>query len=241
MGGAKTGGIADTDPNGTALIVAHAGINNRGIKVGAAPTKGTIVCEKGGDPNLGAAPSICSDGTFKYIHLGEEPVGAGPHDTFQYILTDGVCQQDVVVNIVVTETNDCPIGTADEYAVNEGQTININTASGAGGGVILGTVGGAKTSGAADADVDSNDAGLTATLEPGQGPSNHNVGGAGAFVLNANGTFSYTHDGGPSTTDTFQYRLNDQEGCTNAGPYTVTINITQTNDCPVIVLSLIHI
>jgi len=229
VGGAKTVGVADTDPNGTPLTVASAGINNRGIKTGAAPTKGTIVCEKGGDPNLGAAPSICSDGTFKYIHGGDEPVGAGPHDTFQYILTDGVCQVDVVVNIVVTETNDCPVGVADGYAVDEGQTININSKAGNDGGVILGTTNVVKIAGGVDADIDSDPNTLTATIVGGSGPNNHD----GVFTLNANGTFIYTHDGGASITDSFQYTLNDQEGCAASTPITVTITITPTNDCPV--------
>ncbi len=233
VGGSKTGGAADTDPNGTPLTIASAGINNRGIKT--APTKGTIVCEKGGDPNLGAAPSICSDGTFKYTHNGDEP-GAGVDDFFEYILTDGTCQVDVRVDLNVNPQNDCPVGTADTYEVNEGQTLDINTKAGAGGGVILGTVGGAKSGGAADSDVDSNDNTLTAALSGG-GPSHGvltcptNV-GLGTPAICTDGTFRYVHDGGAAVTDSFQYTLNDGDNCNNAGPFTVTINITQTNDCP---------
>ena len=192
VGGSKTGGAADTDPNGTPLTIASAGINNRGIKT--APTKGTIVCEKGGDPNLGAAPSICSDGTFKYTHNGDEP-GAGVDDFFEYILTDGTCQVDVRVDLNVNPQNDCPVGTADTYEVNEGQTLDINTKAGAGGGVILGTVGGAKSAGAADSDVDSNDNTLTAALSGG-GPSHGvltcptNV-GLGTPAICTDGTFRY--------------------------------------------------
>ena len=233
VGGSKTGGAADTDPNGTPLTIASAGINNRGIKT--APTKGTIVCEKGGDPNLGAAPSICSDGTFKYTHNGDEP-GAGVDDFFEYILTDGTCQVDVRVDLNVNPRNDCPVGTADTYEVNEGLTLDINTKAGAGGGVILGTVGGAKSAGAADSDVDSNDNTLTAALSGG-GPSHGvltcptNV-GLGTPAICTDGTFRYVHDGGAAVTDSFQYTLNDGDDCNNAGPFTVTINITQTNDCP---------
>jgi len=233
VGGSKTGGAADTDPNGTPLTIASAGINNRGIKT--APTKGTIVCEKGGDPNLGAAPSICSDGTFKYTHNGDEP-GAGVDDFFEYILTDGTCQVDVRVDLNVNPQNDCPVGTADTYEVNEGLTLDINTKAGAGGGVILGTVGGAKSGGAADSDVDSNDNTLTAALSGG-GPSHGvltcptNV-GLGTPAICTDGTFRYVHDGGAAVTDSFQYTLNDGDDCNNAGPFTVTINITQTNDCP---------
>ena len=56
------------------------------------------------------------------------------------------------VSQVTISVNACPTGQADTYSVNEGQFININTAAGAGGGVILGTVGGSKTGGAADTD-----------------------------------------------------------------------------------------
>ena len=190
---------------------------------------------KRGDPNLGAAPSICSDGTFKYTHNGDEP-GAGVDDFFEYILTDGTCQVDVRVDLNVNPQNDCPVGTADTYEVNEGQTLDINTKAGAGGGVILGTVGGAKSAGAADSDVDSNDNTLTAALSGG-GPSHGvltcptNV-GLGTPAICTDGTFRYVHDGGAAVTDSFQYTLNDGDGCNNAGPFTVTINITQTNDCP---------
>ena len=92
------------------------------------------------------APAICPDGTFRYVHNA----GQGVNDTFDYVLNDGECQ--VNVSQVTISVNACPTGQADTYSVNEGQFININTAAGAGGGVILGTVGGSKTGGAADTD-----------------------------------------------------------------------------------------
>ena len=138
-----------------------------------------------------------------------------------------ICGPSITTPESQLNVNSCPSGQNDTYEVDEGSTININTAAGAGGGVILGTVGGSKTGGAADSDVDSNDNNITATKA--SDPSNH----VGAFILNANGTFIYTHDGSETTTDSFTYNLNDQDGCATAGPFTVNININPVNDCPV--------
>ena len=138
-----------------------------------------------------------------------------------------ICGANITTPTSQLIVNNCPTGQNDTYEVNEGASININTASGAGGGVILGTVGGSKTGGAADSDTDSNDNNLTATKVT--DPSNHD----GVFTLNANGTFIYTHDGSETTSDSFTYTLDDQDGCATAGPFTVNITINPVNDCPV--------
>ena len=49
----------------------------------------------------------------------------------------------------------------------------------------------------------------------------------------ANGTFSYTHDGSETATDTFFYTLSD--GVNNV-TVTVTIQIDAVNDCPTVVV-----
>tara|TARA_B100000767_G_scaffold268869_1_gene289825 strand:- start:2972 stop:8137 length:5166 start_codon:yes stop_codon:yes gene_type:complete len=53
-----------------------------------------------------------------------------------------------------------------------------------------------------------------------------------AFAFSATGTFTYTHDGSETTTDTFLYKTND--GLSDGNTVTVTINITPVNDCPVV-------
>ena len=54
-----------------------------------------------------------------------------------------------------------------------------------------------------------------------------------AFVVNSNtGTFTYTHDGSETTTDTFFYRAFD--GAAYGDTVSVTINITPVNDCPTV-------
>ena len=84
----------------------------------------------------------------------------------------------------------------------------------------------------ADTDIDSDVNNLRISLvNPGTGPNNGNV------TINADklGGFTYQHDGSETIVDQFQYTLDDQDGCTAAGPFNVTINVTPVNDCPVAV------
>src|SRR5206468_7613863 len=60
----------------------------------------------------------------------------------------------------------------------------------------------------------------------------------GSVTLNANGTFSYSHDGSETTTDSFTYKTCDN-GTTNGAPdakcsgtATVSITVTPVNDAP---------
>src|SRR5437867_3675397 len=61
----------------------------------------------------------------------------------------------------------------------------------------------------------------------------------GSVTLNADGTFSYSHDGSETTTDSFTYKTCDN-GTTNGSPdakcsptATVSITVTPVNDPPV--------
>src|SRR3989475_374088 len=63
----------------------------------------------------------------------------------------------------------------------------------------------------------------------------------GSVTLNANGTFSYSHDGSETTTDSFTYKTCDN-GTTGSPPVadpkcsataTVSITVTPGNDPPV--------
>ena len=48
---------------------------------------------------------------------------------------------------------------------------------------------------------------------------------ASSFVLNADGTFSYTHDGTENFSDSFTYIVSDANGgVTDTGTVTITIN-----------------
>ncbi len=53
----------------------------------------------------------------------------------------------------------------------------------------------------------------------------------GTLVFNADGTYTYTHDGGPATSDSFTFTVTDGEF--TSGLYTVAITITQLNAAPI--------
>ena len=65
-------------------------------------------------------------------------------------------------------------------------------------------------------DSDPNGNALTAILV--SGPSS-----AAAFTLNANGTFSYTHNNGAATSDSFTYRASDGVNLSNIVTASITI------------------
>ena len=55
---------------------------------------------------------------------------------------------------------------------------------------------------------------------------------ASDFTLQTSGTFTYTHDGSETTTDSFTYRAFD--GAKFGNTVTVTIQINPVNDCPTV-------
>jgi len=133
------------------------------------------------------------------------------NDSFTYTINDGHGHTSsatvaVTVNPVVL-VNHSPISVADSFTVSEGGTA---TTLDSGATSLL----------ANDTDPDNNP--LVAILVT--GPVH------GSLTLNANGTFSYTHNGSETTSDSFTYRAND--GSLNGNIVTVTINITPVNDAP---------
>ena len=104
--------------------------------------------------------------------------------------------------------NNPPVAIADAITVAEGGTVTVLDS-----GVF------SVLANDTDADGDA----LTAILVA--GPAN------GTITLNANGTFSYTHDGSETITDSFTYKAND--GTSDSNTVTVTITITPVNEPPV--------
>ncbi|AWB67163.1 hypothetical protein C2869_12270 [Saccharobesus litoralis] len=111
------------------------------------------------------------------------------------------------LNVIVSNTNDAPTAQADSFQLAEGGNLNVS----AGFGVLIN-----------DADIDNGDS-LTAVLI--SQPSF-----ASSFTLNADGSFSYNHNGSEVTTDRFTYVAND--GTSNSQTVTVTLNLTAVNDQP---------
>jgi len=148
--------------------------------------------------------TLNANGTFSYTHNGSETTS----DSFTYKVNDGTVDGNTVtVTIGVTPVNDAPVAVADSITVAEGGTATI-------------LVGGATSVLANDSDADGNT--LNAILVT--GPTN------GTLTLNANGTFSYTHNGSETTSDSFTYKVND--GTVDGNTVTVTIGVTPVNDAP---------
>ena len=101
--------------------------------------------------------------------------------------------------------NAAPVANPDAYSVDEGATLEI------------------VASGVLANDQDSDGDPLSAQLI--SGPVH------GILMLTADGSFSYTHDGSETTTDSFQYRVSDGNG--GIDTTTVSLAISPVNDAPV--------
>ena len=148
--------------------------------------------------------TLNADGTFSYTHNGSENFS----DSFTYRVTDNDGQtSDATVTITITPVSDqTPVANPDTITVAEGGTATLLD-------------GGA-------ASVLANDTGLgdvPVTVSLVSGPTQ-----SAAFSLNADGTFSYTHNGSENFSDSFTYRVTDNDGQTSDA--TVTITITPVSD-----------
>ena len=125
-------------------------------------------------------------------------------DKFKYTVKDPLNATDTsTVTVTVAGANDAPVAVNDAASVNEGGTVIGNVLSN-------------------DTDVDLEP--LTAVLDT--GPAH-----ASSFMLTADGSFIYTHDGGETTSDSFAYHAND--GTVDSNIATVTITVNPANDPPV--------
>ncbi|MDH5447108.1 MAG: Ig-like domain-containing protein [Gammaproteobacteria bacterium] len=143
------------------------------------------------------------DGSFDYTHNG----GESSSDSFTYRANDGDIDSNVAtVTITITPENDAPVAVADPYSVDEAGTLTTVVATG-----VLSN----------DTDIDGDT--LTAILV--DSPAN-----ASSFTLNSDGTFTYTHDGSETTSDSFTYKAND--GTVDSNTVTVSITVNPVNDEP---------
>ncbi|WP_428623350.1 retention module-containing protein [Sedimenticola sp.] len=109
---------------------------------------------------------------------------------------------------VVTPVNDAPDAVNDAASGNEGSTITVLT-------------GGATSVLANDTDAEGNPLTVTSFTQPANG----------TVTVNSDGTFSYTHDGSETTSDSFTYTISDGQGGTDTA--TVNLTIVAVNDAPV--------
>jgi VCBS repeat-containing protein len=149
--------------------------------------------------------TLNADGTFTYTPVVDAPGTT----TFTYRASDGTADSNIVtVTITANAVNHPPVAINDAITVAEGGTATTLT-----GGAI---------SVLAD-DIDAEQDPLTASVVA--GPAH------GTLTLNPDGTFSYTHDGSETFTDSFTYVAND--GVASGNVATVSITINPVNDAPV--------
>ena len=166
-----------------------------------------------GNPAQGTVALNPATGTFTYT----PNMGYNGSDSFVVTISDGNGGSTTSkVTIGVNPVNDAPVANADSINVTEG-----------GGATTL--VGGATSVLANDTDAELDP--LTAILV--SGPAN------GTLTLNADGTFSYLHNGSETTTDSFTYKVND--GTEDGNVVTVNINVTPVNDAPITIADKIKV
>lgn len=152
-----------------------------------------------------------ADGTFTYTHDGTENFT----DQFTYRVLDanGGPTSTAVVSITITPVNDnTPIGVTDQLILDEGTSRSL----------LVGNIASLLNN---DTDEDLPFDQLLIQTTPFVPPQ------FGTVTLNANGTFSYTHDGSETLADSFQYRVIDAVGHASVG--TVSITINPVNDNPI--------
>ena len=142
------------------------------------------------------------DGTFSYTHDSSETIS----DSFTYKANDNSVDSEIAtVTITVSPVNDAPVVSDHLIQVDEG-----------GIAIVLDNSETSVLYNASDIEEDS----FTAIVET--------VPAHGILVLDTDGTFSYTHDGSDTLTDSFTYRADDSNLTSEIG--TVSIIINPDND-----------
>src|SRR6185503_1728393 len=168
-------------------------------------------------PTNASSFSLAADGSFTY----QANLNFSGQDSFTYRLNDGGGVNNIsntaTVVINIAPVNDAPVANPDSYLVEEDTLLNANNA----------TAGNPRaTVRANDTDVDNTLSSLTATLEPGLGPTH-----ALTFALNADGSFTYQATLDYQGPDSFVYRITDSGGLFSTA--TASITVTEKNDPPV--------
>ena len=145
------------------------------------------------------------------IDLTGITAGAGARLSFDLLGFGDRTSTIVLDNVLLTngQPTAAPIAVNDSYSVAEGSTLLVPFTSG-----LLQN----------DTDSDTSAFSLTALLQT--APTH------GTLTLNADGSFTYIHNGSETLTDSFTYRVSDGINFSNLA--TVSLTITPVNDTPVI-------
>ena len=130
-----------------------------------------------------------------------------------------------IIELTVTQDNDPSLfGTGSDTpvvtSVNDTPDAVDDAASGSEGGSISVLSGGATSVLVNDSDADGNPLTVSSFTQPANG----------TVTVNPDGSFSYTHDGGESTSDSFTYTVSDGQGGSDTA--TVNLTISGVNDVP---------
>jgi len=154
--------------------------------------------------NNNNTPADPSDDYVNYEPDEDYYSNGAPPDVFNYWITNDDGSDWASVEVTVNSVNDAPVAVDDTNTVAEGDTLNESAP-----GVL-----------ANDSDVDGDT--LTVNTTPVSDVSH------GTLTLYADGSYDYEHDGGESTSDSFEYEISDGHDGTDTAM--VDITITPVND-----------
>ena len=145
--------------------------------------------------------TLNGNGSFTYTPA----VDSNGTDSFTYKVNDGgtVDSNTATVTITVNPVNDPPVAADDSASVATGGTVT-----------LLDT---GQTSLLAN-DLDPEGESLLVTTIPVSGPS------SGTLILQTDGTFSYTHDGSATSSDSFVYEACDPLGLCDTATVSITVD-----------------
>jgi hypothetical protein len=148
----------------------------------------------------GAHGSVTNNGTSVSYTPNSNFFGT---DTFTYTISDGHGGTDTAtVNVTITNVNDAPVATNDNYVTNSNAVLNV-----AAPGVLSN-----------DSDIDGPS--LSSVYVTGSGPSH------GTLALNADGSFSYSPAANYTGSDSFSYQAFDGSAYSNVAIVMITVNDT---------------
>ena len=143
----------------------------------------TVTAKVTKNPTHASAFTFDKSGSFTYTHDGSDF-----DDSFEYTVTDaGGNVSNTAVVTLDTPANAAPVAKNDTYSVESGQTLTVPAPG------VLGN----------DTDVED---GKPGTAVKKTDPSN------GTLTLNANGSFTYKHNGTGGNEDSFTYQAQDSGG-----------------------------
>lgn len=192
----------ESDPDGTVDAFVVKAVSSGTLKIGA--TAGTATAWVAGTNDTIDAS--------KNAYWTPDSEVYGTQNAFTVVAEDdGGAESSTALTaqVNVNPINDhSPVADSESFTVQQGATAT-NADLNAGTTLLDG-----------DTDADLPNDTLTVNTTPVVGP------GSGTLVLNSDGTFSYTHNGGLAATDSFIYEVIDGVGNTDTA--TVTITITPT-------------